>query len=1265
MTSFFKGPERAFRDRSVLAPNAPVRIALLATLALASAGRAEAQEVCVSQAAKTALSQCPAGVTKPAPGGKKEISIKPPPAAPAAKNATTPRAPDPAPGQGPRDDRRIRSQAREKQLIVTQIQQLETLLAATPAAAPDRPGLLRRLADTYVELEAATFRERTELGIKIDTVKKTASADATKLLAEREKADKVLAATRKNAIKYYDKLQSEHPSYCSQPNAQDPGKSTGCIDEVLYYLAYEHEQAGDMAQARKAYLHLIQKAPTSKFVAGAYVAFGELYFSEAQGDPTKWGLAAQAYSEAIKYPLPDNKMLGYAQYKLAYVHWNQSDYTKSLSAFKKAIEIGQQNPTLPNAAALSQAARRDIVAVYALAGQPKKAHDFLRPLSGDAGGSSERTFGLMDDLGHAYLDSGHYPEGIELYTDLLSRDKGPKQCLYQARITEAVLASKSSKKDEIVQALGKQIEAYKKQQGQSPTADAAKECQNTTAELAAETAMAWHLEAVGSGGVRGTGDVTTMALAAGLYDTVLQTFDKQKFATLEFPKILKEDWPTRTKLAYLRADLLYVQKDWAKCGEAFDAVVREDPTGPDAASSAYAGVLCHHRRYLDLHKNGSDRVGGGHLTEAAPDRNAEKKLLPKELTAGQKEMIAAFDRYLCYIAEPPLTDAAGREEYVEIKFARARMYFEAQRWEEAAWAFRDIALSYPNDDAALPAAQLYLESANILAGSLSPARPACFDDMSKDVPAFVQSFCTGGKEKNNAADCAVLSRVSRGLEAQVPVALAKSADGMTGAAAMKTYEKAANGYFSLWKKYGEAACKDKAEGCAGNEAILFNAARAYQAARLLAKAIEVRKILIDPQYNLSRTDPAKQAVYDIGANYQAIAVYEDAANYYEKFAAENPSMAKAPEALQDALVLRLGLGQEKQATADAELFAKTYGTQKPALTARIAFAMSSYLAEKGDFLGAKKRLESAMSNIDRNATIDVQIQAHAALGRAFEKLGLSSQALAEHTKVKNAWSNPEAAVKKLTATYPDENERARHLGKTLSAVGEALYFFAEQKRAEVDRLKFPEYRGSGERDDVLRHVQTKVADWVKKKRAAIEVADKEYRKIANLLPSAPPRWTVAGGARVGQMWSRFVAEFRAAPIPKEWKQNGPHPTIPDMTWEEIRMRYYEALDRASEPQKLQAKAAYEGCLSLSVKYQHFDENSRTCEVWLSRNYGNEYHLVDELRGAPSRVADGVRDRSRPVDMGGAFVAPEARREDEPKPGASAPAASAPEAPPKK
>ena len=50
-----------------------------------------------------------------------------------------------------------------------------------------------------------------------------------------------------------------------------------------------------------------------------------------------------------------------------------------------------------------------------------------------------------------------------------------------------------------------------------------------------------------------------------------------------------------------------------------------------------------------------------------------------------------------------------------------------------------------------------------------------------------------------------------------------------------------------------------------------------------------------------------------------------------------------------------------------------------------------------------------------------------------------------------------------------------------------------------------------------------------------------------------------------------------------------------------------------------AKPALKKCLDLSVKYQYFDEFSRACEVWLAKNYGAEYHLIDEFRGSPTRV----------------------------------------------
>ena len=41
-----------------------------------------------------------------------------------------------------------------------------------------------------------------------------------------------------------------------------------------------------------------------------------------------------------------------------------------------------------------------------------------------------------------------------------------------------------------------------------------------------------------------------------------------------------------------------------------------------------------------------------------------------------------------------------------------------------------------------------------------------------------------------------------------------------------------------------------------------------------------------------------------------------------------------------------------------------------------------------------------------------------------------------------------------------------------------------------------------------------------------------------------------------------------------------------------------------------------------------------CEEWLSKNYGAEYHLIDEFRGSPSRVNSGLSDRSLPLNIDG-------------------------------
>src|SRR5262249_24844779 len=154
-------------------------------------------------------------------------------------------------------------------------------------------------------------------------------------------------------------------------------------------------------------------------------------------------------------------------------------------------------------------------------------------------------------------------------------------------------------------------------------------------------------------------------------------------------------WPTLLKVKAARADLLYANKDWAHCGEAFDAVVDEDPQGPLAAESAYASALCYQNAAAEAH------AGRPRLAPVTAATSASAR----DLDAGEKAMLRSFDRFLCVVSPDP-SSRETFDNYVEVAYARARLYFEAHRWPEAAAAFRQVALLRPGHEASLYAAQL-------------------------------------------------------------------------------------------------------------------------------------------------------------------------------------------------------------------------------------------------------------------------------------------------------------------------------------------------------------------------------------------------------------------------------------------------------------------------------------------------------------------------------------------------------------------------------
>lgn len=1216
---------------------------LLAAVGLSLVGSSYAAEQkmsneCISPQAYTNLNACPSGAIKSEGHKRAGTSFK---SAPPPQEMKKQR--DLGPGDvsaleqfAERDTRKGAMQTRARQLLIQEISSLERLYKSTPKGTADHQQLILRLAEAYAELEQAAVRDKIQKDIQVQDLKKkkAPASQTTALRREISKAKAMEKAARDKAIGYYSRMASWYSKYSK-------------IDEVLYYLAYEYEQSGDMKMARDTYKKLVATAPNSPYVPSAYLAFGELFFQEATADPSKWAFAASFYEKVLGYPAPQNKLWGYAAYKLGYVHWNQGDYAKALDYFKQVIAFGKTYSTLPNAKQLATSARRDIIPVYAASQQPDRAYNYFKPLSGDAGTSDVKTIEMMRDLGFAYLDTGHYPETIGLYKQLMGRDKSDYWCGYQTAITRAVQASKSGDKEAIIREMDAQLAARKTFATMSGISKKAKQqCDNDAAMILSESAMSWHLEAVGTGGVRGTGDEKTMDLAADTYKRVADNFTEAEFQTYEFPRIVKSDWPTLYKIKYAMADLLYFRKRWEECGPAFDAVVDADPKGPDAAEAAYASVLCYQKMYDQIHKGESDRKGRGLGPKGAAKEDREgtkgewEKFKPKPFTEMQKGMVQAFNRYVCYIT-PKEGDAEAMEQYIEVKYARSRTYFEAQHWEEAALGFRDIALNHPTHDAAIFAAQLYLEAVNVLGAKREPAVPQCFDDMAADVPQFLKNFCEGEDAELNKDHCELLTRIQfdvKRLAAQKKIELADSqADKGNYKQALDNYKDGGDSYLALWKEYCEEplGAGERPKSCEQAHEIVYNMARAYQAGRLLAKSISARKILLNDKYGMQDTDLAHKAIYEIGGNYQAIAMYAQAAEYYERYAETVKYTGDdAVQALSDAVVLRLGLGQQDEALANATKFRSKFGGRKPEQAAQIGFAIAAYHGDNGNWREASSTLSGQMMGlIDKSATLTVRMQAHALLAHASAQLKAYPAARREYASVTALWKDPAASEKAIRASGGGDRE----VGRALEAVGEALFYEAELTKAKVDDFKFPEYKGKKDKDGISKHIGTKVKDWYVKKKVMITEAAGVYKKIIDLQPVPPPRWVIAAGSQVGAMWGKFVADFRSAPIPKEWEKDF-----------EIKTAYYGALDDASEPFKEQAKGAFVICMAYTATHQYFDSYSRACEEWLAANYKADFHLIDEFRGSPNKVNDPLDEQAYPLSLGGEpfVLAPKMTDEDQ-------------------
>ncbi|MGB8329819.1 MAG: tetratricopeptide repeat protein, partial [Polyangiales bacterium] len=959
---------------------------------------------------------------------------------------------------------REQTRARAESLLEREIAILERLVKNSAQDDPRRPEVLLRLAETQFEMQIAKNAKVRSFDEPIyeACTRDQDEAKCKKAVDGQKTAESELNQIREDSIRTYATLVRDHPNFDR-------------MDEVLFSLAFALQEIDQFEKARSVYRRLIKDYPKSRFVPNAYLSFAEFYFADSDMEA-----AGKFYRKVLEFPPKDNSVYGYALYKIAWVEYNQEHYRQSLQGFVDILEFARKNQYANDAANLARQARKELVLPYSHYGSPGKALDFFRRYAKDDAEAHE----MLEHLAELYYDTGQWSQAITVYHKLMADlPRSDSLCDWQTKVTGAVISS-GSKEAQIIE-LKRLVDIYRTYKEGGKPADKVEECKVETATTMLWLGTSWHREAVGTDASPGTRDKKTMSQAAVLYRTLLKEFPDME--QMEFPNIDRRDWPTEYKISYFYAELLWKMEEWGQCGPAFDHVVELNSQGEYTSDAAYAAVLCYNNLYQQQYVPRETET----KFVSKSDQNAQQKAKakptnkfePKKLTPLQEGMLEAFNRYVCYV------DKA--DDLATIKYRRARIYYEANRFEEAAVLFRDIAFNHKDSELAEYAANLYLDCLNVLGTQIAEPRVACIQELGASIDPMSASYCGTVQLAEQHPDlCGTLST----LQCQVRRKEAETYQ------ATKQFKKAASTYVRIFRRHEE---------CGEMDEMLYNAAINFEAAHLLGRAIQVRTVLIErfPESELS-----KKAIYLIGQNFQALAYDEQAAKYYEQFARKFPGedgtrcssadkqngiCPNAIEGLEQATFFRIGLGDDKTAMEDSDLFARNYKRKLPRQTSQVMFSIGSIYERQKRWFEVISHYRDYLAKYGKVGMPHQLIEANTAIGRAFWELNKRGEAKSYFEAAVRGWSS--GAPKRIRSLKDTSNEdKVLYIRQALDSAAESQFYLSEYGFAEFQKVLFPQYRGGKSMASVKKWSDTEFKKWVQRKQAALRAAESDYAAVASM-----------------------------------------------------------------------------------------------------------------------------------------------------------------------
>lgn len=995
----------------------------------------------------------------------------------------------------------------------------------------EKPGLHFRLGELFWEESKYFFFEANRKDDeKIKAMNADDKAGIERAEAEKQELIDQSKAYAQKAIEQYSTIVQNYKDYER-------------TDEVLYFLGLNLMEMNDEKRGLIAYNRLIKQYQKSKYLPDAYLAVGEYFFNNSKSKREMLEKALDNYKNAAKFT--DNAVYGYALYKQGWCYFNMNDFEKAMDQFKAVVlyakfagaaEVeGPQKGGKSNRAGLAKEARTDYVRAYSRGGGgPTEAKDRFSKLAD----TPDDLRVMLKQLAGLFYEDGKDKEAALAY-DMLIKERpiSPDAPGFQSRIVDCVM--RAGNKQMTVQQVRRLVKIMDDVlKGNPRLEDKDKKSLDEARELSERTisnlAVNWHNEA------KKTRDDQTFEFANAVYADYLTLFPQN---------------PKAYALRFFWAELLNDNLNkYDKAAEEYTRVFNQDidaiKKGGDAkpgkymVNAAYNSILA----WDEVVKQAT--TSGAFKPEPVTDPNKKLTIPPQK-----QGLLDACERYLKYVEKG--------EKRVEIQYKAAKIYYDYNHLDEAVARFADIALKSPDykfedgSRAGEVAANLVLDSYNLLADWEK------VNEWSRKF--YAEEKLAQGKFRDDLAK--LIEQSSFKLINQLE--------------AKKEYAKAGEQYMQFVSEWPKSEFADKA---------LFNAAIDFYNAKMLDRAIEVRKQLIVKH---PKSQYVPQTMFALAEGYEAIADFVPAAEYYEAYAAayeksktgggkkgaakkgkkgkadEKADGAeqvweeqKAQDALFNAGIFREGLGQYKVALKNRDRYLELWPKSKD------AEAVEKSIIDLHEKMGAWKKVLDGLEAYEKKHTKDPNkiLVSEGRIATIYEeKLKNAKAARGVYERI---WKYYDQLPKRLKDTLEIQ---------ALDPVARASFLQNEDdwKKYSGIKLKWSKVQNIGE-----------LKGSIKVKGDALVDVQKAYTRTVTLKSADP---AICALHKIGMAYDQFAEQLVNFPVPKG---------LP----EELLIELKPQFEQQAEQPKQKATEAFAAVVQKSQELDVFNPCTRAALEMLRTKY---------------------------------------------------------------